>query len=62
MKWEYLDVEQIDLQGFRMRELGKDGWELIIFIPHDEMRSRDRYIFKRPININSIVRMSSGEK
>jgi hypothetical protein len=47
-QWEYKRVEEVDLQGGRLDQLGNDGWELVLFIPYPDNMARSDYLFKRP--------------
>lgn len=54
MKWEYTTYESSYPEpGYKLNELGKEGWELVSVTPsHSERLVSYFFYFKRPIKKN----------
>jgi hypothetical protein len=55
--WEYNIVEMPGLSSNILKELdelGKDGWELVVARSGVSRQEREHWIFKRPLQINTL--------
>ncbi len=50
-QWEYKEIEEVNMQGGRLKELGSEGWELIMVLPerNETGGARNQWIFKREL-------------
>lgn len=62
-RWEYKEVQAVDLQGGRANDLGREGWELICILPEGDRTggARNMWVFKRHLGEFGGIRQFTGD-